>query len=191
MVIPAHAQRERVGMSDDIDFMIVGIDGYYTDGSEQYYRIGDRLVVRGSVSGSSSDASIKVIAPDGSIWYSQSVKLGYVNGLSYYITDHGVESREWSSENGFYMVAGQFRADDLEGKYRLVIDSGVSGVERVLVFKKVEGSYGDTGQGQSSGTGLWLQVVGTVTVIAVSTLVFLTIRRRRIQNRIFNHNSTM
>ncbi|MCS7140708.1 MAG: hypothetical protein NZ888_00795 [Candidatus Nitrosocaldus sp.] len=169
-------------MSDDIDFMIVGVDGYYTDGVEQYYRIGDQLVVRGSVSGSGSDVSIRVIAPDGSIWYSQSVKLGYAKGLSYHATEDGVESREWSSENGFYLVAKRFSADDAEGMYRLVVDAGASSIERSIVFKRVEGSYSTIQQTQGSGAGIGVGVGGyaLVGIVTVAALVLIVVMRRRI-----------
>ncbi|GBC73334.1 hypothetical protein HRbin04_00731 [archaeon HR04] len=141
---PVNAQKERVGMSDDLNFMIVGIDGYYTDGREQYYRIGDHLVVRGSVSGPAESVSIKVVAPDGSIWYSSNnVRLGYAQGYSYYVMDDGIRGREWSSDHGFYLKVKQFSADDPEGVYMLRVEAGSSMMERDIAFKRVEGSYSD------------------------------------------------
>ncbi|MEM4357718.1 MAG: hypothetical protein QXR25_07950 [Candidatus Nitrosocaldus sp.] len=189
-IAPINAQKERVGMSDDLNFMIVGIDGYYTDGREQYYRIGDHLIVRGSVSGSAGSISIKVVAPDGSIWYSNDdVRLGYAQGYSYYVMDDGVKGKEWSSDSGFYVKVKQFTADDLEGVYRLSVEAGSSMIEREVAFKRVEGSYSDevgaligsdavNGRGWDGG-GIRVAIVVSALIGAVVAGTVVMKRKRR------------
>ncbi|MEM4399020.1 MAG: hypothetical protein QXV18_04335 [Candidatus Nitrosocaldus sp.] len=189
-IAPINAQKERVGMSDDLNFMIVGIDGYYTDGREQYYRIGDHLIVRGSVSGSAGSISIKVVAPDGLIWYSNDdVRLGYAQGYSYYVMDDGVKGKEWSSDNGFYVKVKQFNADDLEGVYRLSVEAGSSMIEREVAFKRVEGSYSDevgaligsdavNGRGWDGG-GIRVAIVVSALIGAVVAGTVVMKRKRR------------
>lgn len=189
-IAPINAQKERVGMSDDLNFMIVGIDGYYTDGREQYYRIGDHLIVRGSVSGSAGSISIKVVAPDGSIWYSNDdVRLGYAQGYSYYVMDDGVKGKEWSSDSGFYVKVKQFNADDLEGVYRLSVEAGSSMIEREVAFKRVEGSYSDevgaligsdavNGRGWDGG-GIRVAIVVSALIGAVVAGTVVMKRKRR------------
>ncbi|MEM4635331.1 MAG: hypothetical protein QXL44_05515 [Candidatus Nitrosocaldus sp.] len=189
-IAPINAQKERVGMSDDLNFMIVGIDGYYTDGREQYYRIGDHLIVRGSVSGSAGSISIKVVAPDGLIWYSNDdVRLGYAQGYSYYVMDDGVKGKEWSSDSGFYVKVKQFNADDLEGVYRLSVEAGSSMIEREVAFKRVEGSYSDevgaligsdavNGRGWDGG-GIRVAIVVSALIGAVVAGTVVMKRKRR------------
>lgn len=191
---PANAQRERIGMSDDLNFIIVGIDGYYTDGREQYYRIGDYLVVRGSVSGPAESVSIKVVAPDGSIWYSNNVRLGYAKGYSYYVMDDGIRGKEWGSDNGFYAKVKQFSADDLEGLYRLIIEADSSIIEREVAFKRVEGSYSNeigavVGSDALNGRywdgierGVAVATIVGVTLVVVASIVLVRRRRKRIKS---------
>lgn len=181
IVLPVSAQRERVGMSDDLNFIIVGVDGYYSDGIEQYFRIGDRPTVRGSVSGSIGEVSIRVIAPDGSTWYSTSVSLGPVKGYSYYITDDGIMSREWSSDNGFITAIKEFTRDDLEGEYRLIVGSGSSSVERMLVFKMVEGSDWMRlveEQQRTASTSTASVVLVAISVIVAIAIASILLRKR-------------
>ncbi|MFN4336202.1 MAG: hypothetical protein ACK4FV_01285 [Candidatus Nitrosocaldus sp.] len=170
-------------MSDDINFMIVGMDGYYTDGKEQYYRVGDTLIVRGSISGSAKSVSIKVIAPDDSIWFNSDTMLGYAKGYSYYVTEEGVKGREWSSDNGFYVKAKRFTTNDPEGMYRLVVTADSSSIERNFVFKSVEGSYSnEIGSEYARDTLIGGGYGGAVVGVLVSAIIALTlfvVRKRR------------
>ncbi len=185
-ILPVDAQKERVGMSDYLNLMMVGIDGYYTDGKEQYYRIGDTLTVRGSLSGSAKSVSIKVIAPDDSIWFSMDKMLGYVKGYSYYVTEEGVQGREWSSDNGFYVKVKRFTTNDPEGVYRLVVTADSSSIERTFVFKRVESSYSDgiglepvrdtLPDGGYGGATAGVAILVIITLIA-GTILFMRKRR--------------
>lgn len=181
-VIPyVYAQKDRVGMSDDIGYIIIGVDGYYSDGVEQYFRIGDSLIVRGSVSGSVDSVSIRVTAPDGLIWYESSIDPAPVRGSSYYISPDGPVSREWSSDNGFIVKAKRFTADDVEGEYRLMVSSAGSIIERIILFKRVQGSDyeapvdGYQGDGYGSYT---VYAILAATVVGAGVLVGVRKRKR-------------